>query len=155
LKKEEGFPKQERIVRKKQIDGLFVSGQSKALTAFPLRAVYVIKRQHTLHKAHSEASTPSRLPVQILLSVPKKRMHHAVDRNRVKRQIREAFRHNKQLLAPLSASGKRVDIAFIWLCDTHFPSSDIEKSVVHLLELIAKKKSTFKTPPSTNSHPQS
>lgn len=144
--KKEGFPKQERIVRQKQIDGLFVSGQSKSLTAFPLRAVYVIKRQQTQGKKRSKAPKPYHSPVQILLSVSKKRFRYAVDRNRVKRQIREAFRHNKQLLAPLFARGKQVDIAFLWLSDTHFPSPDIEKSVVRLLDLIAKKPTRRPTP---------
>ena len=36
--------------------------------------------------------------MQLLISVPKKRFKHAVDRNRVKRQVREAYRKNKSLL---------------------------------------------------------
>ena len=57
------------------------------MAAFPLRVVYVNKE-----RAHGE------VPVQILISVPKKRFKHAVDRNRVKRQVREAYRLHKQVL---------------------------------------------------------
>ena len=57
------------------------------MAAFPLRVVYVNKE-----RAQGE------VPVQILISVPKKRFKHAVDRNRVKRQVREAYRLHKQVL---------------------------------------------------------
>ena len=86
-----GFPKQERIVSQKQIEELFTSGQSHSLTAFPLRAVF-------LNQDENENEDEKQNAVKLLLSVPKRRFKHAVDRNRVKRQLREAFRKNKKLL---------------------------------------------------------
>src|SRR3712207_1226702 len=71
---------------------------------------------------------------KMLISVPKKHFHHAVDRNRVKRQVREAFRKNKQLL-----NGRNVAIAFIWLANAHADSSLIEKNVVTILQRISEK----------------
>lgn len=51
-----------------------------------------------LHYLAVPYSTPS--PVQIAFSVPKRRMKLAVDRNRMKRRLREAYRKNKhELLA--------------------------------------------------------
>lgn len=98
------------------------------MAAFPLRAVYIIKERQE-----------GQQPVQILISVPKKRLHHAVDRNRTKRQIREAYRHHKQLLADTIGSQQAVDIAFIWLTDQLQPSPRIDNCVKNLLQRIARK----------------
>ena len=81
------FRKKERIVSNLLIETLFEKGNSQSLAAYPLRAVFLKKERQQGHA-----------PVQILISVPKKRFKHAVDRNRVKRQIREAYRLHKQLL---------------------------------------------------------
>jgi len=129
--KEKGFSKSERIVSQKLIDELFTSGQSHSLTAFPLRAVYAMHAMAPQGKTHT--------PVQLLLSVPKRRFKHAVDRNRVKRQLREAFRKNKSMLAANVPEGQSVAMAFIWQSDKHFPSDDVDHRVVSLLQRIAKQ----------------
>jgi ribonuclease P protein component len=77
------FPKSERLNRKKVIDGLFAEKQSSSL-AHPVRMVWTI--------------TPLDSPVQVLFSVPKRNFKKAHDRNRIKRQMREAYRLNKELL---------------------------------------------------------
>jgi ribonuclease P protein component len=76
----------------------------------------------------------------ILISVPKKRFKRAVKRNRVKRQVREAYRLQKQLLIePLEARGLHVLIAFIWL-DSHLhPSLEVHAKVRKLLLHIVDK----------------
>jgi len=122
----EGFRKQERIASQKQIDALFIGTGSLSKAAFPIRAVYIIKEREA-----------NREPVQLLLSVPKKRFKHAVDRNRVKRQLREAYRHHKNLLIEALPADKAVDLAFIWLSPSHQPSADVERRVVALLKHIA------------------
>lgn len=140
--KTEGFPKSERIVSKKLIDELFNSDQSHSLTAFPLRAVWMSLPQPFQKEG---------IPAQVLFSVPKRRFRHAVDRNRLKRQMREAYRHNKHLLSdttlyagqnsptPLEESQGAVLIAFVWLSDQHASSAQIEKKVVQLLKRITAK----------------
>lgn len=77
--------------------------------------------------------------MQLLLSVPKKRFKHAVDRNRIKRQLREAYRHNKRQLSEHLPAYKAVDVAFIWLASVHLPSKTVEERVVSLLNHIAQK----------------
>lgn len=122
------FQKKERVVSQKLIDELFSGGHSQSLAAFPLRVIY-------MSKEHQEGQPP----VQVLISVPKKRFHHAVDRNRVKRQIREAYRRQKSLLVNKVAPTQMLVIAFVWLSDQLQPSADIDSRVGNLLERIAKR----------------
>ena len=122
------FCKKERVVSKKLIESLFEKGDSQSLAAFPMRVVYMqVERQ------------AGDSPVQILISVPKKRFKHAVDRNRVKRQIRESYRLNKQIICDVIPENKQMLIAFIWLSDKHYPTNEVQKRVVTLLQKIARK----------------
>ena len=121
------FKKEERIVSNLLIETLFEKGNSLSLNAYPPRAVYV-KTEHREGCA----------PVQLLISVPKKKFKHAVDRNRVKRQIREAYRNNKSLLEGTVEEGQMLLIAIIWLSDKHFATKEIEKRVISLLKQMAK-----------------
>jgi ribonuclease P protein component len=60
-----------------------------------------------------------------------------VDRNRVKRQLREAYRLNKHLLHS-KENDKGMDIAFIWLTDQHKPSQLVATKMISLLGKIAQ-----------------
>ena len=122
------FKKRERLVSRKQIDTLFGGGCSQSMAAFPLRIVY---------RLHERAANEP--PVQILVSVPKKRFKHAVDRNRVKRQVREAFRLNKDILYPSVPDGSQLLLAFVWLSDEHLPSQEVERRMINLMQRLAEK----------------
>ena len=128
--KTETFHKQERIVSRKQIETLFSGGTSQSLSAFPLRVVFM-----------TQALSPGEAPVQILISVPKKHFKHAVDRNRVKRQVREAYRLNKAILydALQPTPTTHLSLAFIWLSNQHYPMPVVAQRVVSLLHRIAEK----------------
>ena len=53
--------------------------------------------------------------VQVLISAPKRNFHHAVDRNRIKRQIREFYRTSSQPLKDAVASkGQGMALAFLF-----------------------------------------
>ena len=78
-------------------------------------------------------------PIQLLVSVPKKKFKHAVDRNRVKRQVREAYRHHKQLLASVLPPNQQMLLAFVWLSDEHCSSNEVEGRVVNLMKRISEK----------------
>lgn len=122
------FRKSERIVRSKVIESLFEGGSSQSVAAFPLRAVYRFSTRQ-----------PDDDSVQLLISVPKKRFHHAVDRNRVKRQLREAFRHHKALLYQSLPDNECLLLAFVWLSDKHFTTKEIDSRVVTLMHRIGEK----------------
>ncbi|MBO5209780.1 MAG: ribonuclease P protein component [Lachnospiraceae bacterium] len=121
--------KSERLDSKKLIERLFAGG-NKSFPAFPLRVVYM---PLTPEENVADAS--------ILISVPKKRFKHAVKRNRVKRQVREAYRHNKHiLLKALKAkeSPNKMILAFIWLDNKLYSTEQVEYKVKKLLTHIAE-----------------
>lgn len=106
---------------------MFTGGASKSFSVFPLRVVYM-----SLPEQDETAS--------ILISVSKKRFKRAVKRNRVKRQVREAYRKNKhELLSVLSEQGQKLAIAFIYLSNELVPSTIIEEKIKILLARIAEK----------------
>lgn len=119
--------KEERICSKKLINELF-TGNGRSMTAFPLRVVFM---KRTIVDEQPRAA--------MLVSVPKRYFKHAVDRNRVKRQVREAFRRNKSIITQnLTDDHEAVAMAFVWLTNEKFPSSEVENRMVRLLTRISE-----------------
>ena len=98
----EGFPKYERLCKDNDIQTLFDKGVG--VSVYPYRVIYLF---------HHDESRP--VTVRLLVSVSKNRFLHAVNRTRVKRLLREAWRKNK---APLYEICKRdnisVDVALVY-----------------------------------------
>ena len=118
--------KSERLDKKKVIEKLFAGG-ARSFSLFPLRVVYL-----PVEELEETAS--------ILVSVSKRRFKRAVKRNRVKRQIREAYRKNKHaMLQTLEEQGCRMAIAFIYLSDQLQESALIEERVKTALARICEK----------------
>ncbi|WP_104384266.1 ribonuclease P protein component [Sphingobacterium sp. HMA12] len=78
------FTKEERLCAKKRIDTLFKSGSSFVL--YPFRIVFILEKNK---------QTENILPCQSILSVSKRRFKRAVDRNAIKRMMRESYRLQK------------------------------------------------------------
>ncbi len=74
-------------------------------------------------------------PVAFLISVPKKRLHHAVERVTMRRRIREAYRLNHLSYALPEAS--RLDVAFVYVADRLCPYAGIERAMKKLLEALS------------------
>lgn len=118
--------KPERLSRKKIIEKMFAGG-SRSFSIFPLRVVWLPVEELDV-------------PASLLVSVSKRRFKRAVKRNRVKRQIREAYRLNKQpLLETLVANNLHLALAFIYLSDELVDSALIAEKVKIALTRIAEK----------------
>ncbi len=122
------FPKQERMSSRLQITSLFEGGKSHSLSVFPIRMVYTTKERQ-------EGDSP----VQLLVSVSKRYFKHAVDRNRVKRQIREVYRRHRQLFQTSLPEDRQLLIACIWLSARQEPTARIEDKLVLLMQRVAEK----------------
>lgn len=122
--------KSERLDKKKIIDKMF-SGVARSFSIFPLRVVYLPVEE--LEE-----------PVAILVSVSKRRFKRAVKRNRVKRQIREAYRKNKhELLQALQGKEQQLAVAFIYLSDRLTDSAEIEQRMKTALARLAENVSSL------------
>ena len=120
------FKKSERLCSRILMDRLF-QGDNLSVSAYPLRAVFL------------PVDLTEQEGVSVLMSVPKKRFHDAVDRNRVKRQLREAYRKHKHALAEQMAARKQgLLIAFIYVSAQIESTAYIEKRMTRLLEKIAE-----------------
>lgn len=127
--------KEEKLCSRTAINNLFDEG--KSLMAFPLRAAYRLR--------------PSgQQPVRFLISIPKKRIHKAVERVLLRRRTRESYRLNRnQLLMPaLQQADCGVDIAFVYLDKTPAPYQVIDEKMISLLERIAKAAADHSPEPS-------
>ena len=85
------------------------------------------------------------VPASILVSIPKKRFRHAVDRNRMKRLTREAYRRQKSILwDAIADSDQAVAIAFVCLanrlCSYQMVYGSMTKILHKIGEKIAKEK---------------
>jgi len=121
--------KKERLSGHKQVDALF-GGGSQSVTVYPIRAIYRL------------ADCPPGLPsVRMLVSVPKRHFKHAVDRNRVKRQIRESYRLQKATLLETMRAHENQELllAFIWLSDRHEQSSRIAHRMSVILQRVRER----------------
>lgn len=133
--KSKEFQKRERIVSKKLIDEIFSGNSSHSQAAFPLRIVYM-ERTYTAEDGTTAQRPEEEPPVQVLVSVSKRHFKHAVDRNRVKRQVREAYRLNKQLITERVPADHQLCLAFIWLSDSLVSSDIVTARVKSLLKRI-------------------
>ena len=117
--------KDEKLCSRTAVQQLFDEG--KSLMAFPLRAAYRLRSR-------------GEHPVQFLISIPKKRIRHAVGRVTLRRRVREAYRLNRRelLQAPLADTEWGVDIAFVYLDNNPAPYSVINEKMISLLTRIAQ-----------------
>jgi len=111
--------KQERLKSRKLINQLFDSGQS--IFSHPIKLIFL---------ELPELDTP----VKIAVSVPKRTFKLAVERNAIKRRIREAYRLNKPgLINKIFKANRHIIIMFIFVGKVHEDYSVIDSAMKKLL----------------------
>lgn len=129
--------KREKLCSLTAIDSLFMASRrssndtdniEKSLV-YPLRMVWA---------RDSRRSGGSK--IQFLVSIPKKRVRHAVDRVTMRRRVREAYRLNRLDfdLDPDTA----VNVVFIWVANGTVESNRIHKAMKKLLAILAQRTAT-------------
>jgi ribonuclease P protein component len=117
------YPKKEKLKSQKLIEQLFSEG--KSVSAYPLRMVYL--------KSEFDDDTQFKTGV----SVSKRNFKKAVDRNRIKRLLREGYRLNKGAYFNNISSCYTLMILYIGKDGTDFDS--VNKKMKQLLETFSKK----------------
>lgn len=119
----------ERLKLRNQIETLFHTGE--AFSVFPLRIVYLLG-------ARSETE-PS--PVRMGFSIPKKRVKKAVQRNRIRRLLKEAWRLQKHALYTRIDPAMQLHCFFIFTGNDKltFPEAEktVQKAISKLIPLVA------------------
>ena len=119
------FVKEERLCSLKAIEALFASGER--FSAYPLFVVY--------RQAETSEGRAS-----VLFSVSKKRFKRAIDRNRIKRLLRESYRLNKPAFCQsLVAKGCALHIAFVYIDHTLLEYRQIEAGMKKAMERIIEQ----------------
>ena len=114
------FPKSEKLKSKKEIKLLFTEG--KTVTKYPIKLFFLPTQNGQNTKA--------------AFSVPKHRFKKAVDRNRIKRQIKEAYRHQKHLLK--NNEDSRYLLFFLYIGKENSAYTTIDTCLINVLKKMKK-----------------
>ncbi len=112
------FPKSEKLKSKKAIELLFTEG--KTVTKYPIKVFYL--------------SIENKEKTQAAFAVPKRNFKNAVDRNRIKRQLREAYRLQKHLLK--NEGDLKFTLFFLYIGKEMLPYFTIEASLKSVIKKI-------------------
>jgi ribonuclease P protein component len=110
------YNKFEKLKSRKQIELLFAKG--KSISAFPVKVFYLPIDHTPLH------------PVQVGVGVSARHFKKAVDRNTIKRRMREAYRlHKLPLHDHLVAEQKSVAVFILWI-DKQIPTTALVQDLM-------------------------
>lgn len=120
------FGREERLKSEKIIEQLFKEG--KAVHSNCLTLVYL------------PIQLSVKNPVQAMFSVSKRHFKQAVDRNRLKRQLREAYRLQKNTFyEKVSGAEKQLAICFVYKSKTKNPYAQIVAEMNSLTQIMLQR----------------
>lgn len=145
-----GLGKSHKLCSATAIERLFDSrGVSHSVLAYPIRAVWAEEDPATVH-------TPGTERVMFMISIPKKRLRHAVDRVAMRRKVREAYRLCRPAMVPpkSDASQPTVHLAFIYVANNTEPYERVHKAMERILHKIFPQTATGDAAGTAPSTPQ-
>jgi len=121
------FKKTERLHSKILISKLFVDG--KSFFNYPFRVTYLLVKK------------TDNIPAQLLVSASKRNFKSAVDRNRIKRIVREAYRNNKSIIWDYmdNMQENQLLISINYTAKTIVSYSEIERKLILILHSLIEK----------------
>ena len=148
LERKLNMGKPEKLRHKALIDAAFSMG--KTIYDYPLRATYRILSPQEMSDSFRLDVPQAIGALQMLITVPKKKLRHAVDRVTMRRRIREAYRLNRLPLRDAieqNPEARSISIAFIYLHDDLTSYANIERKMSNILSKIAAKVDRQLPPP--------
>lgn len=128
------FPKSERLRHKSLVDGLFADGKKKF--DYPLRMLFKTWTEEELRDSF-KVGVPDRMaPLQVMITIPKRKIRHAVDRVLLRRRVREAWRLNRRALREVIDCNPEIrlmGVALVYMADEVLPMERIEGKVRKLI----------------------
>ena len=134
------LPKSARIHHRSLQERLFNEGSK--LHEFPLKMMWNSLTREQLESNFRNCVPDLVGPVQVLVSVPKKKRRKAVDRVLMRRRIREAFRLNRgTILQTLEGlpQVRTLSIALIYMKEANVSFSEVESKLQKLLARLGEK----------------
>lgn len=132
--------KGEKLRHRSLVEPLFLEGEN--IYEFPLRLTWRILDADALSKSFRDC-VPDRIdPLQMLITVPKKKRRHAVDRVLMRRRIREAYRLNRLALRDAverNPNVRTLGMAIIYIHQENLPYAVIEKRMKSLFRKLAAR----------------
>lgn len=122
----ESFGKVYKLCSKTQIDAIFED--KLAVKAYPFLLYY------------KESNFAQAVPFQVVISAPKRNFKKAVDRNRIKRLMKEVLRKNKSdLETHLLKQNKKLALFLIYTAKELPEYAQLEKKIVVLLNRLIEQ----------------
>ncbi len=116
--------KKSRLKREKSISEVFTRG--KTIQVYPLRVYFA-----------AQTGPVEGVPVKVAFAVPRKNFKRAVDRNRLKRQMREAYRLNQFLLRDRLPDNQLIHLVFLYFVREKLPYPVIGQAAQKILKRLA------------------
>ena len=131
--------KSEKLRHRTLVEGLFSKGET--LYEYPLRLTWRIMDVEEMESSFRTGLPPRLGRLQMMITVPKKKLRHAVYRVLMRRRIREAYRLNRipLLHSVLDRDNIYLELAFIYLHKEESDYFTIEKKMKRLLSKLEDK----------------
>jgi ribonuclease P protein component len=129
------YKKKDKLKSRKQTQYLFSKGQS--IQVFPIKLIYTIEQTEP---DDSNAMIQSDGIVQAGVGAPSRTFRKAVQRNRVKRLLREAYRLEKpNFINQLNLANKRLNLFFLYIDAQVLVQAEIQSKLREALAILIKK----------------